>query len=234
MVTLPETQKYEQYKDSGVDWIGKMPDHWAEVRLKNICTVKNGSTPSSSVSKYWDGDIIWVAPTDINNVIYIDDSARKITKHGYESCGTNFVPNGSLIVTCRAPIGKVALAGRKLCTNQGCKSLILNSAVNNKFLYYVFSILNEKLNSLGTGTTFMELSSHELKKLKLVLPTKGEQILITSFLDNKTNKIDEAIAIKEKQIELLKERRQIIVQKAVTRGLNPDAPLKDSGIGWNW
>lgn len=231
-MTLKDMQQYEDYKYSDVDWMGSIPKHWKQIKLKNICVVKNGSTPSSSVAKYWDGDVIWVAPTDINNVIYINNSARKITRSGYESCGTTLVPSESLVLTCRAPIGKVALAGVELCTNQGCKSIVFNGKIYSKFFYYVFSVLGEKLNSLGTGTTFMELSSHELKKIDIAVPSDEEQTAIANFLDEKTAKIEEAISIKEKEVELLKERKKIIIHKAVTQGLNPNAMMKDSGVDW--
>lgn len=142
------------------------------------------------------------------------------------------MPAGSLVVTCRAPIGKVAIAGVDLCTNQGCKTIVLKDLAENRFLFYVLSVLPEKLNSIGSGTTFLELGSGELKDFQVASPPIEEKILIAKFLDKKTTKIDEAIAIKEQQIALLKERKKIIIQKAVTQGLDPAVPMKDSGVDW--
>ncbi|AZZ90629.1 restriction endonuclease subunit S [Hahella sp. KA22] len=232
MVSIAELPKYEVYRDSGVDWLGEIPLQWSVERIKNLGTVINGATPSSGVATYWDGEVVWVAPTDINNVKYLFDSARRLTKRGYESCGTTMVPAGSLIVTCRAPIGKVTIAGVSLCTNQGCKSIVLRDLIEKRFLYFVFSVVPEKLNSIGSGTTFLELSSSALKDFPVTLPPFEEQVLIATFLDKKTTQIDEAIAIKEQQIALLKERKQIIIQKAVTQGLDPNVPMKDSGVDW--
>jgi len=229
LATMP---KYEYYKESGVDWLSEIPVEWLIERFKYLGVLVNGSTPSSGVEKFWDGEITWVAPADINNINVIRQSARKLTKAGYKSCGTTIVPVGSIVITCRAPIGKTALAGVELCTNQGCKSLIPLQHINSKFYYYCLSILGEKLNSLGTGTTFMEISSSVLKEIKFPFPANDEQTAIANFLDKKTTQIDQAIAIKEKQIALLKERKQILIQNAVTRGLDPNVPMKDSGVEW--
>lgn len=229
---LAAMPKYEAYKDSGVDWLGRIPEHWTVERIKSIGNIVNGATPSSGVSHYWDGDLVWAAPTDINNIKYLYNSARKLTKRGYESCGTALAPAGSVVLTCRAPIGKVVMAGVELCTNQGCKTIVLKEGIENKFIYYALSITADKLNSLGTGTTFLELSSGALKNFRFPLPSFFEQRSIAEVLDIKTSQIDEAISIKEKQIALLKERKQIIIQKAVTQGLNPDVPMKDSCVDW--
>ncbi|RCW75213.1 type I restriction enzyme S subunit [Marinobacter nauticus] len=99
-------------------------------------------------------------------------------------------------------------------------------------MYYVLSVLSEKLNSIGSGTTFLELGSSELKDLQIASPPIEDKVLIAKFLDKKTTQIDDAIAIKEQQIALLKERKQIITQKALTQGLDQDVPMKDSGVDW--
>ncbi|MCX2574073.1 restriction endonuclease subunit S [Pedobacter sandarakinus] len=225
-------KKYDAYKNSGVEWLGEIPEHWEVTSIKKVGLVKNGATPSSSNLKYWDGDIVWVTPTDINNLVTIVNSERKISTLGYQSCGTTLIPKGSIVLTTRAPIGKVVIAGVNLCTNQGCKSIIANNQTNSKFLYYLFSINSKILNGLGTGTTFLELSNKELKNFNLPNPPLKEQTAIAKFLDNKTAKIDQAITIKQKQIGLLKERRQILIHKAVTQGINPNVKLKDSGVEW--
>ena len=142
-------KRYKTYKDSGVEWIGEIPAHWNLTEVKRIGSVYNGATPSSSVEEYWNGEIIWVTPTDINGQKEIDQSSRRITEEGYNSCGTKLVPENSIIVTCRAPIGKVVIAGTKLCTNQGCKSIVFDPHQNSRYFYYNFLISSEILNSLG-------------------------------------------------------------------------------------
>lgn len=224
--------RYDTYKPSGIDWIGEVPIDWKTLRIKNVASIINGSTPSSSVEEYWDGDIIWATPGDFNkfNKI-IDDSESKITEAGYKSCGTSLVPVGSVVITTRAPIGNVLIAGKELCTNQGCKTLVPNR-VESRFLYYIISISSIELNILGQGTTFLELSKESLGTLKLPLPEYNEQLTIANYLDDQTQKIDRLIANKKAQAEKLKELRQIEINNAVTKGLNPNAEMKDSGIEW--
>jgi type I restriction enzyme S subunit len=224
--------RYETYKSSGIDWIGEVPKDWKTLRIKNVASIVNGSTPSSSVEEYWDGDIIWATPGDFNKFDkIIDDSESKITEAGYKSCGTSLVPIGSVVITTRAPIGNVLIAGKDLCTNQGCKTLVPNR-IESRFLYYIISISSIELNILGQGTTFLELSKESLGTFKLPLPKYDEQLAIANYLDDQTQKIDRLIANKKAQAEKLKELRQIEINNAVTKGLNPNAEMKDSGIEW--
>lgn len=224
--------RYETYKPSCIDWIGNVPEHWETVRIKNVASIVNGSTPSSSVEEYWDGDIIWATPGDFNKYEkIIDDSESKITEAGYKSCGTSLVPVGSVVITTRAPIGNVLIAGKELCTNQGCKTLVPNR-IESRFLYYIISISSIELNVLGQGTTFLELSKESLGTFKLPLPDFEDQLAIANYLDHQTQKIDCLIANKKAQAEKLKELRQIEINNAVTKGLNPNAEMKDSGIEW--
>jgi type I restriction enzyme S subunit len=229
---MGKLEKYTSYKDSGVEWLGEIPEHWEVKKLKLISNVYNGATPSSGIEKFWNGHISWVTPTDFNKSNYIGQTERKITKSGLHSCGTTLVPKDSIIMTTRAPIGNIAIAENELCTNQGCKSIVIDKNTDKNFMFYQFYTKSELLNSLGSGTTFMELSSKELKNIKLPLPPKEEQTKIASFLDEKTAQIDKAISQKEKLIELLKERRQITINEAVTKGLDKAVEFKDSGVEW--
>jgi len=229
---MAELTKYETYKPSGINWIGEVPIDWKTLRIKNVASIVNGSTPSSSVEEYWDGDIIWATPGDFNKFDkIIDDSESKITEAGYKSCGTSMVPVGSVVITTRAPIGNVLIAGKELCTNQGCKSLVPNR-IESRFLYYIISISSIELNILGQGTTFLELSKESLGTFKLPLPKYDEQLAIANYIDDQTQKIDQLIANKKAQVEKLKELRQIEINNAVTKGLNPNTEMKDSGIEW--
>lgn len=203
-------------KDSGVEWIGQVPEHWNVKKLKNIAVIFNGATPSSNNQDYWDGNIVWITPKDINNIKFITSSERKITQKGYENCGSYLVSPGTIVITTRAPIGKVAITDVELCTNQGCKSLVLNEKINNIFLYYYLTASTEYLNSLGSGTTFMELSGTALGIIKVPFPTIQEQQQIADYLDTQTAKIDQAIALKTAHIEKLKEYKNVLINDVVT------------------
>ncbi|MDO4985730.1 MAG: restriction endonuclease subunit S [Prevotella sp.] len=225
-------KQYDSYKDSGVEWIGKIPSHWEVVKLKYDFDIYAGATPKTEVNEYWDGDITWITPADYKTEDkYITSGQRTITKEGYNSCNTQIVPKGCLIFSKRAPIGTVAVSGVDLCTNQGCLSCVPRNT-NVLYFYYLTSVLTEVFDLFGSGATFKEISADTFANFRLPCPSIEEQEAIANYLDKKCGEIDKAIATQEKRVELLKELRQNIITQAVTRGINPNAPLKDSGVEW--
>ena len=205
-------------KDSGIEWLGEVPEHWEVNALKRDFRVIGGSTPKSDYENYWDGSIIWVTPADLSKLssFKIDDSQRKITADGLQSCGTTLVPCGSIILSTRAPIGSLAIADSELCTNQGCKALVPGDNSNSHFYAYLLSVATAELNNRGKGTTFLELSGDELGSFKVTFPTALEQSAIASFLDRESAKIDTLIAKAEQAITLQKEHRTALISAAVT------------------
>lgn len=178
--------RYPEYKDSGVEWLGEVPAHWDLLPIKaNFCVI-GGSTPKSDVEAYWDGEIIWVTPADLSKLssLEISESQRRITEQGLNSCGTNIVPTGAIILSTRAPIGSLAISARDLCTNQGCKSLVPRRGLEPRYFAYLLSAGTEALILRGKGTTFLELSGDELASFKMVSPRKQEQNAIATFLGN--------------------------------------------------
>jgi len=226
--------RYSEYKDSGVEWLGAVPGYWTVAPLKRSFQIVGGSTPKSEQETYWDGEIVWVTPSDLSKLssIGINDSQRKITTEGLVSCGTTLVPFGSIVLSTRAPIGSLAIAETELCTNQGCKSLVPFADIQSRFYGYLLSISTGELNIRGKGTTFLELSGDELGAFKVGVPPNVEQQTIATFLDRETGKIDALIAEQRRLVELLAEKRQAVISHAVTKGLNPNAKMKDSGIEW--
>ncbi|WP_081069090.1 restriction endonuclease subunit S [Burkholderia multivorans] len=225
---------YFSYAPTGSEQLGLLPTHWEVIPLKRCFNIFGGSTPKSDEVAYWDGDIVWVSPADLSKLSsrYIGDSSRKITEAGMNSCGTTLVPANSIVLSTRAPIGSLAIASTALCTNQGCKSLVPRANVDSSFYAYFLMASTEALNVRGKGTTFLELSSDELASYRVPYPPLGEQTAIAAFLDRETSKIDALIAEQEKLLELLAEKRHATISHAVTRGLNPDVPMKDSGVEW--
>lgn len=215
-------------------WFDTIPPKWEVRRIKTLFLLLNGSTPSNSVPEYWDGDIIWVTPADLGRLEgnTIRSSQRRITKAGYQSCGTTLAPRGSLVLTTRAPVGNVAILGNDACTNQGCKTLVPRHSLNSKYFYYQLLIARPLIEALAQGSTFVELSNTSLSAVPLLTPPLEVQNAIASFLDHKTAQIDALIAEKRKLIELLREKRNALISHAVTKGLNPDVPMKDSGVEW--
>jgi type I restriction enzyme S subunit len=224
---------YADYKDSGVKWLDPVPSHWTVTALKRRLDIVGGSTPKSDVAEYWDGDIPWITPADLSRLtdFYIRDALRYITADGLASCGTTMVPAGSVILSTRAPIGSLGIATVDVCTNQGCKALVPTD-IDRVFLAYLLSVCSTELNVRGRGSTFLELSGDELGAFRITSPPRDEQAAIAFFLDRDTAKIGALVAEQERLIALLNEKRQAVISHAVTKGLNPIAPMKDSGIEW--
>lgn len=205
-------------KDSGIEWIGKIPVDWKLSPLKNVFTVYAGSTPKSDISEYWDGDIVWVTPSDMDkSQKEIASSKKKITHKGYDSANLTIVPSGSLILSTRAPVGTINISTTPLCTNQGCKSLVVkNCKTDVRFYYYFLSILDAPLNALSLGTTFLELSTRALESFQVPVPKHSMQRAISNYLDIKCSRIDNLIDLETKFYEKLTEYKQSIIYEYVT------------------
>lgn len=226
-------KSYPDCFDSGVEWAEEIPNHWEIKRIKNLFRVVNGSTPNAN-DENWDGDIIWITPEDLGKLkeVYISSSSRKITYKGFQTSGTNLIPKNSIIISSRAPIGHIGIAGVELSTNQGCKSLVPLIELDIKYFYYLLKSIKIILQSQGQGATFTELSGSNLKSIQILDPSLLEQIKITEFLDNKTKEIDFTIEKDTRLIELLKEKKTALINRVVNKGLNPEAKMKDSGVEW--
>lgn len=220
-------------KDSGIEWIGQIPQEWDVCKIKNCFNVFAGATPKSGNSEFWDGDIVWVTPADYTTEQkYISKGRKNITREGFESCSTEMIPTGSLIFSKRAPIGLAAINTVELCTNQGCLSCVPLDENDVEYFYYAFGCFSEQFDLYGSGTTFKEISTDAFVNFSIPCPVPETQRKISEYLRNRCAEIDALIAAKEKTNALLKERRQSIIYEAVTKGLNPDAPMKDSGVEW--
>ncbi|WP_329867118.1 restriction endonuclease subunit S [Stenotrophomonas hibiscicola] len=224
---------YPTYKDSGSEWIGAIPDHWVASPLKRAFEIEGGSTPKPDEVN-WDGDIAWVTPADLSGLssLFLDSSKRTITATGLASCGSTLLPAGSLILSTRAPIGSLAIALTSMCTNQGCKGLVPNANASAVYFAFVLLTAKDELKSRGRGSTFLEISGDELSRFSVPTPPLAEQIKIARFLDHETARIDALIEEQQRLIELLKEKRQAVISHAVTKGLDPTVPMKDSGVEW--
>ena len=123
-------------KDSKIGSIKDIPINWEIKKTKYLFDVVNGSTPDSDYYDYWDGDINWITPADMVDFGYVSMGERSITKKGYKSCGTTLVPSNSIVISTRAPIGKINITKSELCTNQGCKCLVSEKLCNKYFYYF--------------------------------------------------------------------------------------------------
>lgn len=171
-------------------------------RLGDVCTVISGSTPKTSVAEYWDGDIKWITPAELNeDSFYLYDSQRHITELGKEKTGLSYMPIGTVILSSRAPIGKTAIAGCEMCCNQGFKNLICSDDIFNEYLYYFLKGKTDYLNSLGRGATFKEISKSIVENIEIRLPALEEQKQIARQL----GEIYRLISLRKQQLAKLDE-----------------------------
>ena len=225
-------ERYNEYKDSGVQWLGEIPSHWEVCKVKHHYKMITGFTPSTGKSEYYsnNSDNTWVTIADMKTK-FISESSSHISDLYIKNFKPTIVPKGSLLYSFKLSVGQVAFADKDLYTNEAISSFENNENVCLGFLFYSASlciIKNANTNIYGAFILNQEL----IKNATIVYPPFAEQKAIANYLDTATAKIDEAIAQQQKMIDLLNERKQIIINNAVTKGLNPDAPMKDSGVDW--
>ena len=167
---------------------------WTEFKISDIGTVVGGATPSTKNKKnYENGDIPWITPKDLSTFHgrYIRGGERNITKEGFDSCSTKLLPKNTVLFSSRAPIGYVAIAANEMCTNQGFKSVIPNKNIDSLFLYYLLKFNKDKIEGMGSGTTFKEISGNAMKNIKVCVPLDiKEQKKIAEILGNIDDKIE--------------------------------------------
>ena len=168
-------------------------EQWKEYRLGEIGKVVGGATPSTKDASNYDGDISWITPKDLSVLTqrYIYRGERMITLKGYNSCSCKLLPKGSVLFSSRAPIGYVAIASKELCTNQGFKSILpFQNIVDSMFLYYLLVNNRKRIEGLGSGTTFKEVSLKVMQNVKVKIPSMNTQHKIASVLSSIDDKIE--------------------------------------------
>lgn len=165
-------------------------------KLKNVCVVVSGTTPKSTDERYWNGTHVWITPAELSEDSFIvTDSERHITDEAIKATGLKSFPKGTVLLSSRAPIGKVAIAGCEMYCNQGFKNLICSESIYNLYLYYFLKSKTAYLNSLGRGATFKEISKGIVEDISIPFPAYSEQIRIAKQLQ----KISELISLKKGQ-----------------------------------
>lgn len=224
---------YKSYKDSGVKFIGNIPSEWKTTKLKYYVNVVTGNTPSTIVADFFSDEkgTPWVKPSDLNGFSIITTSKQYLTEKGLSQ--SRLVRKGSVLIGGIGDIGKLGVAGCDITTNQQIHSVEGDiQKVDDEFLKYLLYFSTEELQKNSSSVVLSILTKTKLLDLDIVLPPLEEQYQIASFLDYKTNLIDVTIEKKKRLIELLKEKRQAVVNEAVTRGLDPNTPMKYSGVEW--
>ena len=171
-------------------------------KLGEICRIISGSTPKTGIPEYWDGNLKWITPAELDDESRaISDTKRTITELGAIKTGLTPLPAGTVLLSSRAPIGKVAITGCEMYCNQGFKNLICSDSINNKYLYWFLKGKTQYLNSLGRGATFKEISKKIVADIEINLPDIEEQEKIV----NRIEKIDSRLFMLRTEISRLDE-----------------------------
>ena len=211
-------------KDSGIEWIGQIPESWSVEALKRNVKIEMGQSPASEC---YNSDGVGF-PFLQGNADFTD---KFPVERMYTSAANKFSKTGDLLLSVRAPVGAVNIADKEYAIGRGLCA-ITGGRISIPFLWYAIAVLNHEFDANSTGSTFESINTEDVGNAKIMVPGEDEQRRIAEYLDVKCAEIDALIAAKEKTNALLKERRQSIIYEAVTKGLNPDAPMKDSGVEW--
>ena len=192
----------------------RVPKGWRIVSLGKLGAIVGGGTPSSKESSYWNGSILWATPTEITNLQgrYISKTSRKITKAGLKNSSAKLHPAGTILITSRASIGHPAINVVPMSTNQGFQSLIPNENLDTEYGYQLLLHNKASLERLSSGSTFLEISSKEVKKIEVVLPPLPEQKKIASIL----TAIEEMIEDTQEKINKLQSLKKSLMQDLLT------------------
>ncbi|EJB8452746.1 restriction endonuclease subunit S [Vibrio parahaemolyticus] len=227
---MSQYQAYPEYKDSGVEWLDVVPAHWNVSKVKHIAPFQVGWTPSTRNDENFIGENLWVNISDLKTRTIVD-TAKRISDKAAKEASMAITPKGSLMYSFKLSVGAVSFAGKDMYTNEAIASFLASAKLPLNYLYYAlpkFVIENASTNIYGAKILNQELINNAL----LLAPSFTEAEKIANFLDHETATIDTLIEKQQQLIKLLKEKRQAVISHTVTKGLNPQAPMKDSGVEW--
>ena len=206
-------------------------DDWEQRKLSEVAEIVGGGTPSTNIPEYWDGDIDWYAPAEINDQIYVDGSERKITKLGLEKSSAKILPaDKTVLFTSRAGIGKTAILRRSGATNQGFQSMVLNDETNPYFVFSMSKFIKEEAERVASGSTFAEVSGKMLGNLTFMFPTKQEQDKIGEYFSN----LDNLITLHQRKCDEMKKMKKFMLQKMFPKNGAKNPEIRFDGFTDDW
>lgn len=219
------------YKPTHIPWIGEIPEDWEVKRLKFIAKIETWYTPpKANADNYSDDGIPWIKPDNLDGLIYLEDSFEKISTQWLT--GNPIIHKDDILVCCIGTVGKMGIAGCDLTFNQQINSIQFGNEVDRQFgKFLILSSQEEHLRS-SQVVVLPILNKTKQSNIHFPLPPLPTQTAIANFLDHKTEQISTLISDKKKLIDLLKEQKQAIIHRSVTKGIDPKAKMKESGILW--
>ncbi|ASJ75771.1 hypothetical protein IMCC3135_28595 [Granulosicoccus antarcticus IMCC3135] len=225
-------EAYPEYRDSGVEWLGNIPSNWEAVKIGHLASVKRGASPRPIEDPiYFDdeGEYCWTRIADVSaSKMYLEGSIQRLSDIG-SSLSVKLEP-GAIFLSIAGTVGKPCITAVKACIHDGFV-YFPQLKIPPKLLFYVFAG-EQAYKGLGKFGTQLNLNTETVAGIAIGISEPREMQNIVSFLDHETAQIDTLIEKQQQLIKLLKEKRQAVISHAVTKGLNPDAPMKDSGVEW--
>jgi type I restriction enzyme, S subunit len=203
------------------------------VTLGEVSQVLSGGTPSTERADFWDGEIVWITPKDLGKprAVEVDQAERTITRLGSESSSARVLPKGTVLLSSRAPIGHVGIAGRPLATNQGFKNIVCGKSLNNRYLFHILRGSIDELAAQGRGNTFMEIPGKVVKDFRVPLPPLPVQEAIAIFLDTLYIKLSGThVRLPELPPPLTDQRKLIVTLDAIAPRVQEMRQLRDDAI----
>ena len=222
---MSKYKRYERYKDSGIEWIGEIPEHWGIIKLKFLSTIFKGKN-LKELTDEWREEILPYLSME-----YLRNSGDTLTLYAYPEKNLVTVNNGDILILWDGSNAGEILEGKNGILSSTMAKIVPNNIVT-RYLYWFLKGIEKFFKGNTVGMGIPHVNGEILKNHLVLLPNLEEQNSIANFLDQKTAEIDSLIADKKKLIELLQEKRQAIITEAVTKGLNPNVRMKDSGIEW--
>jgi type I restriction enzyme S subunit len=235
-VAIRRFKPYPLYKSSGVDWLGDVPAHWDVKRNKHVARLESGHTPSRQHPEYWvDCTIPWFGLADVWQIRdgrqeYVLETNEKISELGLANSAARLLPKGTVILSRTASVGFSAILGTDMATTQDFVNWVCGPRIRPEYLLYVLRSMTQEFRRLTMGSTHQTIYMPDVERFSTPVPSIEEQDQIVAFIRRETAKIDALIAKKERLIELLKEKRGTLIAQTVTKGLDPDAPTRDSDV----
>ena len=224
-----------EMKDSGIEWIGNVPATWERCKIKNvISSIGSGTTPTSSNIDYYNSeDICWIQSGDLYKTSYISNTAVSLSAKALHLSALQIYAAPFIVVAMYgASVGNIAISTIDACSNQACCCIKPDNNNDLKFMYYWLSMCKIDFLSQSIGGGQPNISQSKIKNQFYYRPQLSEQKVIANFLDSKCSEIDAISADIQKEIEILEQYKRSVITEAVTKGLNPDVEMKDSGIEW--
>ena len=228
-------KKYPKHKDSGVQWIGQIPEHWKIGKIKVLCdSIFAGATPSTDNQEYWEGGSIPWIPSGCCHDCKINEAPKYITEAGLQNSSTKLIPaNTTVMALTGATCAQLGYLTIEACANQSVVAFVENKQkADSRFLYYSLFAAREEILTHKSGGAQGGINQKDCRNTQIAVIPLFEQQAIVNYLDKKTGQIDKSISLLETQKADLQAYRKAIISETVTKGLNPNAKLKDSGIQW--